>query len=140
MTPEIGVSVNLATDARLDLSFVEERTGLSTEFLMIAGDQRVTPNGHVWPDPAPRSLWQFRVPNRPTFGLQGVVVEALDAVEVVREEFVSIIDEFSLDAWLSVHAHMADETPAGTLSAEVMNRLTALRLDLDLDLHVDGAE
>ena len=136
MTPEIGVSVNLATDERLDLSFVEERTGLSTEFLMIAGDQRVTPNGHVWPAPAPRSLWQYRVANRQTFDLQGIVIDVLGALEAVRDDFVAIVEEFSLDAWLSVHVHMEEETPDGTLTAEVMGRLVALRLDLDLDLYV----
>ncbi|MCU1356071.1 MAG: hypothetical protein JWM89_1489 [Acidimicrobiales bacterium] len=138
MTPEIGVSVNLATDERLDLSFVGERTGLATEFLMMAGDPRVTPNGRVWPNPAPRSIWQYQVPNRETFDLQGVVVEVLGSLEAVRDEFLSIIDEFSLDAWLSVHAHLDGETPDGTLTAVVMNRLAALELDLDLDLYVPG--
>ena len=140
MKPEIGVSVCLATDAIVDLSVVEERTGLPTAFLMTAGQPRISPSGHVWPEPAPRSLWQYRVPNRPTYDLQGVVMEALAALEAVGTEFLALIDEFALDAWLSIHAHMVDETPDGTLAAEVMRRATALRLDLDLDLYVGSPE
>lgn len=67
-----------------------------------------------------------------------VVLEVLEALEPVRSEFVGLVDGLDLDAWLSVHVHQFDETPDGTLSTDVLARLVALRLDLDLDLYLDG--
>ena len=139
MTPVIGASVTLATDRRVDLSVVEARTGLPTHRTLQADDPRVSPSGHTWPNPAPRSFWTHRGPYRETFDLEAVVVDMLDVVEPVRDEFVSIIEDLHLDGWLSVVVKMPDEPPAGTLTAAVLGRLTALRLDLDLDLYLEGS-
>ena len=60
----------------------------------------------------------------------------ITTLEPVSVALAEIRDELNLSGWIGVHLKMADQTPVGDLDAELLRRLVALDLGLDLDLYV----
>ncbi|MCU1453375.1 MAG: hypothetical protein JWN46_1521 [Acidimicrobiales bacterium] len=130
--PIIWVWLTLACDHASDLGDLTPLLGVQPTKVWTKGDPTLV-RGRL----CTSSGWQRQFGPRQTLDLRGMIEKLLDLLELPSEAFVRLTDERGLEAEVSVHIHMAQQTPVGTLDAELIRRIAALGASLDLDLYTD---
>lgn len=134
--PKVRASITAAADRAVDLTVISDRTGLVATQVGIAGEDRVTPSEHHWPNPSPRSFWCLCPDAQRTFDLNAVLDDLLDVLHPAEGALRAVAAELDLDLWVSLHLHMEQgQAPDGTISRRSLQRIASIGADLDLDLY-----
>jgi len=134
----ISASLVLSTEAAVDLASAMAPTGLVCDESCIAGNRRVTRSGHEWPNPSERSWWRLHLPRREVWDPEPVVIEVLDLIEPVRDQFMATVRNLDLDVCVCLHIHAMPDgaaIPGGTFEPATLARIVGLGAALDLDLY-----
>ncbi len=127
-TPKLRASITAATDRPVDLNVISDRTGLAATHVRIAGQDRISPSGHQWPTPYPRSFWCIARDARRSADLNAVLDELLEVVHPAEHALRTVVAELDLELWVSLHVHMeAGRAPDGTISLSSLQRIVDIR-------------
>lgn len=136
MEPKITVRLSVFSDEAVDMGAHADRAGVTPTSVWTRGGPRVLPNGHVMPSPWDHSGWRIEVGPRHTVDLPGMLNELLAAVQPDR--LSSSVSEAGFELVVSAHVYLANQSPVGTLEADLIGKLAALGAVLDIDLYVVG--
>jgi hypothetical protein len=134
--PKITVRLSVFSDEAVEMGAHADRAGVTPTSVWMKGGPRVLPNGHVMPSPWDYSGWRIEVGPRHTVDLPGMLNELLAAVQPDR--LSSAVSEAGFELVVSAHIYLANQSPVGTLEADLIGRLAALGAVLDIDLYVVG--
>jgi Domain of unknown function (DUF4279) len=125
--PELYVTLELASPD-IPPSEITERLGLQPTKAWRAGDADA---------PLPRhreNVWILRLPARPAIDFADLVEELLLELDPSRVELVALAQDPRTSARLKCVGYMTSIVPAIYFENELLARISALRVDLDVDL------